>query len=173
MGSIDIWEQDTFVPSDYFSQRERLLIRGNCSIWLNFSESLSTYRGTWITFSDRLSTYQVEMFQLSNILRQSAYLSRVLLYFSQTNCHLVGRLKFTWLRCQMLRLTRKEWLTAHVVFLLKVCLAFYDCSFLSWNFPWIVKLNEKFFLQNFRHCFICIAIVMLLQFLTFISDHSV
>ena len=76
MGLIDTWERDTSVPLDYFLQTERLLIRGNCSAWLNFSDSLSTYQG--------------ELFRLIKLLRQSVHLSGGIVYFSQTNFRLVG-----------------------------------------------------------------------------------
>ena len=49
----------------------------------------------------------------------------------------------------MLRLTWKEWLTAHALFPFKVCLAFYDCSFLLWNFSWKGKYFENYFLKFF------------------------
>ena len=39
------------------------------------------------------------MFHWSKFLSQSVYLSGVLVYFSQTNFHLVGGLKFSQLRC--------------------------------------------------------------------------
>ena len=68
MDLIDTREQDPFVPFDYFSQRERLFIRGNCS--------------TSEIFSDRVSTYQGKMFRLIKFLRQTVYLSGELFHLS-------------------------------------------------------------------------------------------
>ena len=65
MGLIDTWEKDSFVPLDYVSQTERLLIRWNCSTWVIFSDSLTTYRGTWVIFSDKL-TLCLTFFTLSD-----------------------------------------------------------------------------------------------------------
>ena len=54
-------------------------------------------------------------------------------------------------------------MTAHAVFLFKVSLAFYGCSFLLWNFQYQAKITKKILLQIFRHYFICIATVKSLQ----------
>ena len=58
----------------------------------------------------------------------------------------------------MLRLTWKEWLTAHTVFPFKVCLAFYGCSFFSGKFPEMGKNNSKILATSFSsllhlHCY--------------------
>ena len=49
---------------------------------------------TSLLFTDRAFTYQGKLFHLSKFLRQSVYLLGVLVYFSQTNYHLVGTIKF-------------------------------------------------------------------------------
>ena len=60
---------------------------------------------------------------------------------------------------------KRQLLTTHAVFPLKVCLAFYGCSFLSSKFLWMGKIILKSLQQIFRQYFICIATVKLLQFL--------
>ena len=61
---------------------------------------------------------------MSSFIRQSVYLSGVLVYFSQTNCHLVGGLKLTYLRCQMLHQNMKG----------IIARSLYGLIFLLWNF---------------------------------------
>ena len=54
-----------FVPVDYVSQTERLLIRGNCSTWVIFSDKLAPCRGTYsITLSVVTSKHERNGWQL-------------------------------------------------------------------------------------------------------------
>ena len=50
-------------------------------------------------------------------------------------------------------------------YVFKVSLAFYGSSFFLGNFPYMEKIMQKYLLQIFHHCFICIATVKLLHFL--------
>ena len=58
-------------------------------------------------------------------------------------------------------------------FLLKYVLPFMVTLSFYGSFRKKEKQFRNFFLQVFRYCFICSATVKLLQFLTFISNHSV
>ena len=135
---IDTWKKNFFVPPDYFSQTERLLIVENVP-QEKISQTVSLL--IWATcsiFSEKLSPCR--------------------------------GLKFTLLRCQFIRLIWKAWLTAHAVVSFKLRFGLFGCSYIS---SYIVKKIQKHFLQIYRDYFIRIPTVKLLQFLTFISDHSV
>ena len=107
---------------------------GRCFLFWRLGVSFNTILFFSHLFSvispDNLSPYQGSLFHLNDFLSQSDYLSGVLVYFSQTNCRLVGGVELIQLRWQLLRLTWKEWLTAPFM----VGISFYGRYFLLWSF---------------------------------------
>ena len=72
-------------------------IYGRCFLFWGHGASFNTILFFSHLFSvispDNLSPYQGSLFHLNDFLSQSDYLSGVLVYFSQTNCRLVGGLE--------------------------------------------------------------------------------
>ena len=68
----------------------------------------------------------------------------------------------------------KKWLTVLAVFIFKVSLGVYGCSFLLSNFPYMGKIIWEHVLQIFRHYFIlCHCYRQVASTFTFVSDYSV
>ena len=117
----------------------------------------------WV-IAERASTYQGKMFHLIKFLRQSVYLTRGIVYFSQTKWPCRG------IKAYLITLTdvtskheRNDWqLLLWLIFPFKIGLAFYGWSLLLWKFLELSR-NWGISCENTCYKFLTIISFALLQ----------